>query len=189
MRLKSILILIILFTLFQISCKKSSDPNDPDNGKIVTVSDLLPKDNEISGWPLKACTCGKWTASNSSELQMAIDGGYELFAKNGFIEAAMQQYTGTVNAQKDITLEIQVYDQGKLENANNVFDDPNNIYPNPITPKNPPSTKSQIKKEFSSYTMKFTKTHYYITLSIQTNDDKAQDVIEIFAKNISDKIK
>jgi len=184
-------LLIILLLSIITACKKTSSPADSDDsGKIVTVSDLLPKDNEISGWQrLTGCSCYSWTASNNSELQSAIDGGYELFAKYGFVEAAMQKYQGSVNVQRNVPLEIQIYDQGKPENADAVFDDPSNVFPNPITPNSPPSPKAQIKKEYASYSMKFSKSRYYVLMSILTIDDKAQNVLEVFAANIAGKIR
>jgi hypothetical protein len=168
------------------SCNKSDSSSNTD---IVTIADLMPRENEISGWARIGGGEGQWKATNASELQNQIDGGSELFTNNGFVEAAMQSFTGTVNSQSGVTCEIQVYDQGSETNANTVFDDPNNVFAGPLTPSNPPSAKAQIRKDLFSWTIKFTKSHYYVLISILTSEDKGQDVLEVFANNVAGKIK
>jgi hypothetical protein len=175
---------VIAAILLFASCAKEDAPN---NNTIVTISDLLPKDNEISGWPRKAGSDAGWLATNSGELQQRIDGGFELFANHGFVEAAMQQFTGTVNGTAGIELEVQVYNQTTAAQADAVFDDPNNVFANPITPNNPPSTKAQITRNLAT-TMKFTKGKYYVLLTVLSSDDKAQDILEVFANNVAAKI-
>ena len=101
----------------------------------------------------------------------------------------MQSFTGTVNSQSGVACEIQIYDQGSEANANAVFDDPNNIFANAFAPSNPPSAKAQIRKDLFSWTMKFTKSRYYVLVNILTSEDKGQDVLEVFANNVAGKIK
>jgi hypothetical protein len=176
-------LVILIFGL--LACSKE---NSPTPG-VVSIADLLPRENEISSWARKSGSDASWAATNTSELQQRIDGGFELFSNHGFVEAAMQQYMGTVNSQSNIDLEIQIYNQNSQQQADAVFDDPNNIFPNPITPINPPSTKAQIRKDIYSFTMKFTKAKYYVLVTIMSNDDKAQAVLEVFASNVASKIK
>lgn len=178
-------IVISLFVLTFTSCKKDSTPSTPN---VVSISDLLPRDKDISNWSREAASDGSWIATNSTQLQEKIDGGFELYANHGFIEAAMQKYSGIVNGQA-AQLEAQVYNQGSAANADAVFDDPNNVFANPITPNNPPSAKAQISKDLFGYTMKYTKLKYYVRLTIISSDDKAQEIIEIFANNIASRIK
>ena len=182
--MKYFIVIAMFATIPFTGCSKEDKPTTPT---IVSISDLLPKDNEISGWPRQAGTDVSWIATNTTELQEKINGGFELFANHGFVEAAMQKYSGTVNGQPKIELEIQVYNQNTAAQADAVFDDPNNVFANPITPTDPPSAKSQISKGLA-YTMKFTKGKYYVLLTILSGDDKAQDVIEVFAKNVATKI-
>jgi hypothetical protein len=183
MRFLPIIALLALIAL--PGCSKQDTSSTPN---VVSISDLLPKDNEISGWSRVAGSDASWLATNSTELQEKIDGGYELYANHGFVEAAMQKFSGTVNGQPKIELEVQVYNQNTAALADAVFDDPNNVFANPITPTNPPSVKAQITKNLV-YTMKYTKNKYYVLLTILSGDDKAQDVIEVFANNVASKIK
>jgi len=181
MRLPSLLILIIFIT----GCDKASTPDSPD---IVTISDLLPRANEISGWDRMSGNDAAWLATNASELLYHINGGAELYTNHGFIEATMQLYSGIVNTQSGIECEVQIYDQGTESFARAVYDDPNNVFVNPITPSNPPSAKSQIRKDIFSHSMKFVASRYYVLISITSADDKARDVLEMFALNIAGRI-
>ncbi|GEM_PF-704788 len=167
------------------ACDKSDSGTEPD---IVTIADLMPRDNEISGWSQSGGSGGSWQAVNPSELQEQINGGSELYTNHGFVEAAMQSYTGKVNAQSGVVCEIQVYDQGTAENADEVFDDPNNVFASPIAPANPPATRAQIRKDLFSWTMKFVKDRYYVLISIITSEDKGQEVLEVFANNVAARI-
>ena len=180
-------IILPCFAILSIvaGCSKSDSPSNPD---LVSIADLMPRDNEISGWSKKAGGDASWLATNPTELNQKINGGSELYINKGFVEAAMQTYSGSVNSQSNITCEIQIYDQSSADLANQVFDDPNNIYANPITPSNPPSAKSQIRKDLFSYTMKYTKQRYYVLITIYSADDKAQEVLEVFANNVAGKI-
>ena len=167
------------------ACDKSDSGSNPD---IVSIVDLMPQQNEISGWGRAAGGDGSWLATNASELQDQINGGSELYTNHGFVEAAMQSYSGTVNTQSGVACEIQIYDQGADADAAAVFDDANNVFTNPITPSNPPSEKAQISKELFSYRMKFVKGRYYVLISILTSEDKGQEVLEVFATNVAGKI-
>ena len=182
--MKFLSLLSLIIVVFLAGCSKEDKPVTPN---IISISDLLPKANEISGWSRKSGADAAWIATNSSELQQKIDGGFELFANHGFVEAAMQLYSGTVNNQPNIDLDVQVYNQNTPAQADAVFDDPNNVFANPITPANPPSAKAQISKGLA-YTMKFTKGKYYVLLTILSGDDKAQNIIEVFANNVASKI-
>ena len=179
----TMLALAMLATLS--ACDKSDSSANPD---IVTIVDFMPQQNEISGWDRITGSDGGWSATNASELQEQINGGSELYTNHGFVEAAMQSYTGTVNTQSGVACEIQVYDQGSASDAEAVFDDANNVFTNPITPANPPTSKSQITRELFSYRMKFVKGQYYVLISILTSEDKGQEVLEVFANNVAGKM-
>lgn len=186
MRSTTVLSFLIITILLLIGCSKEDQPSQP---QVVSTKDLLPQDKEISNWDKQSGTDASWLASNTTQLQEKINGGFELFANHGFVEAAMQKYSGIVNKVSNIEFEAQIYNQASATNADGVFDDPNNVFANPIAPINPPSAKAQITKEVFSYTMKFTKSKYYVRMTCFSADEKAQNVLEIFANNIASKIK
>ena len=183
MRTTLLALAILVPAIFTASCDKSDGGT---NTNVVTITDLLPRDNEISGW---ARGSRDWVARNKDDLQREIDGGFEIFANHGFVEGAMQNFTGTVNQATGIECDVEVYDQRSAAEADALFEDPEKVFSSPIIPANPPSSKAQIQKDVFSYRMKFTKSKYFVTISIGSNDDKTQEVIEIFAKNIAGKIK
>jgi hypothetical protein len=183
---RTILPFLALILLATPACDKSDSGNNPD---IVSIVDLLPRENEISGWARIGGGDGSWHATNASELQEQINGGSELYTNRGFVEAAMQGLTGTVNTQSGVVCQIQIYDQGKESDAIAVFDDPNNVFASPITPSNPPSSKAQLRKDLFSWTMKFVKGRYYVLVNILTSEDKGQEVLEVFANNVAGKIR
>ena len=183
--MKRLFLCALISGIFLSACSKDTSSN---TNTVVSLADLFPKHNEISGWSLKGGSDAGWQAKNAAELQQAIDGGADLFTNHGFVEGAMQSYAGTVNTQADVELSIQLYDQQSAPDADAVFDDPNNTFANPIAPANPPSAKSQMRKDIFSHTMKFSKGKYYVLLTVMSADDKARDVLEVFAGNIAAKI-
>jgi len=176
-------VLLLLPAAVFVSCDKSDSTSDP---AVVTIIDLLPRDNEISGWNRSARA---WAARNKEELQNEIDGGFEIFFNQGFVEGAMQSYTGSVNAHSVVDCYVEVYDQRDSQGSRGLFDDPEKAFSNPIAPARPPSADAQIQKDVFSYRMKFTKGKYYVTITVGSSDDKAQEVIEIFGNNIAAKIR
>jgi hypothetical protein len=177
--------LILALLLPLAACDKSDTGT---NNTVITIADMMPRENEISGWARIGGGDGQWKATGPSELQNQINGGSEIFTNHGFVEAGMQAYSGTVNSQSGVSCQIQIYDQSSEENAAKVFDDPNNVFANALPAANPPSAKAQIRKDLFSWTMKFTKSRYYVLISIMTNEDKGQDVLEVFANNVAGKI-
>lgn len=172
--------------LVAAGCTKSDSPSGP---AVASITDLLPKDNEISGWPRKGGAGASWRATSAAELQAAIDGGAEIYTNHGFVEAAMQSYTGSVNQQAGVDCEVQIYDQASAVQATAVFEDPNMVYPAPIAPDNPPSALAQIRKDIFSHTMKFVKGRYFVQITLTSADDKAQAVLEMYANNVAAKIR
>ena len=180
--LPSLILFLLAFALVA-GCNKSDTPS---NSTVATITDLIPKDNEISGWTRASIS---WVARNKEDLQKEINGGFEIFAKHGFIEGAMQKFAGKVNATPNIECDVEVYNQNSATEADALFDDPEKAFSSPITPANPPSAKAQIQKDVFSYRMKFTKGKYYVTITIGSADDKTQEIIEVFASNVAAKIK
>ncbi|MDH7515679.1 MAG: hypothetical protein QHI48_07395 [Bacteroidota bacterium] len=177
------LYLIIVFFAPFFGCSKS---DTSPNAVIVSIKDILPRDNEISGW---VRTNRSWLARNADDLQREIDGGFEIYVNHGFVEGAMQGYIGRINDQTDVECEVEITDQHSSTEAQALFDDPQKAFSNPYTPTNPPSPNAQIEKRIFSYEMKFTKGKYYVAISLHNTDDKAEEVIGIFANNIGNKIR
>ena len=109
----------LLFLLAIIPVLIACSKKDTTNPTAVTVEDLLLKDNEISGWRKAG---NGWVASNENELFSHIDGSAPLYTKNGFVEAASQDYQGSILANQT-TIMLEIYNQRASANAKAVFDE------------------------------------------------------------------
>lgn len=91
--------------------------------------DLLPEENEITGWVFDTDSlCLEGTANDSTSLYAVIDGGAELYIDLGFVAGAFNGYT---DGSHPICIEI--YDQGSPSNAASVYQATNDGEYKPIT--------------------------------------------------------
>ena len=91
--------------------------------------DLLPEENEITGWVFDTDSlCLQGTANDSTSLYTIIDGGAELYIDLGFVAGAFDGYT---DGSHPICIEI--YDQGSPSNAASVYQATNDGEYKPIT--------------------------------------------------------
>lgn len=79
--------------------------------------DLLPEENEITGWVFDTDSlCLEGTANDSTSLYAIIDGGASLYIDRGFVAGAFNGYN---DGSHPICIEI--YDQGLKSNAASVY--------------------------------------------------------------------
>lgn len=91
--------------------------------------DLLPEENEITGWVFDTDSlCLEGIANDSTSLYAIIDGGAELYIDLGFVAGAFDGYT---DGSHPICIEI--YDQGSPSNAASVYQATNDGEYKPIT--------------------------------------------------------
>jgi hypothetical protein len=173
------IILGILIIFHFISCTKS-ESTEPE---IVTVQDLLPKSNDISGWQIGT---DSWYATNNEELNTAINGEAPIYTNNGFVEAAKQSYEGTVLGNNTL-INIRIFDQGSITNSEAVFDEITLQLSNPIDWSIGTGTEAKIERLLSQKIL-FWKSKYYIYCQIGLGSDEALDVLKTFANNIDSKI-
>ena len=172
---------ICFFIIIVIAgCSKDSITNS----KAVTPEDILTKDDEISGWKRSG---ESWTANSSGELNTYIDGEEPVYTRNGFIEAAMQKYEGTVLSSA-VTVEQRVFDQGSKENAASLLDELVLDLVNPIDWSTGAGDAAKIERLSMSQKILFRKSNYFISLTITSHLDEALDVLKTFAINIDSKI-
>ncbi|MBC8233148.1 hypothetical protein H8E77_26680, partial [bacterium] len=104
--------LICIAILITMSgCKKESEAGKKT---VLTPVNLLPGDNDISGWIRENAYD---EANDHDSLYALIDGAGEVFIENGFVSAAFQQYTsGTLKVH------LRIYNQGNEANAKKIYD-------------------------------------------------------------------
>ncbi len=81
-----------------------------------TPSDLLPGENEITGWTFVSDSCNSGLANDCTSLYDAIDGGADVYVDRGFVSGAYKGYTDGVHC-----ICVEVFDQGTYENALSVY--------------------------------------------------------------------
>jgi hypothetical protein len=179
MRFKFIILLFVFPFLILCSKKNATNP------EVVTVEDLLIKNNEISGW---LRTGEGWVVNSEKELYDKIDGYAEAFTKYGFVEGAQQDYQGTIlNSPSIVTL--QIFDQGTVSNAQNVFNDIATKLSNPENWGSPYLNEAKIERFTLSQNIVCRKSKYYIKLTVDSNLTEALELLKTFANNVGSKIK
>ncbi len=173
---------VLLFSIILISSLTCSKKNST-NPEIVTITDLLPQDNEISGW---VSTGNTWWATSSSELNQYINGEEPDYTKYGFREGAMQSYSGTVLENSTI-MEVRVFDQQSEENAQALFQELATRLVNPLV-WSEAGEEARIERFFLSQKIIFWKSKYFVSLTIDSGLDEALNVLKTFATNMDAKI-
>jgi hypothetical protein len=173
-------LLTILTVILLVACSKSTDNNEK------LIEDFLVRSNEITGWTFSG---SGWTANSISELTGYIDGEADIYQRYGFIEAAYQQYGGTVNSQS-ATLAIYIYNLGSAANALSTYNDPGLEMNGAIDWTGGAGDKSHYARNSGlSQTLSFIRKNYFVKLQIDADTDESLNVIKQFALNIDSKMK
>jgi hypothetical protein len=180
---KAILVVSICLSLILLpSCSK--DETGPEDTPLSPV-DLLPVDNEISGWTRDGAP---QTAEDSQGLWDMINGEGQVFLDNGFVECARQVYDGNVGGSAAEIRYLYVFDLGNAANAKAAYDDDRSGTGTAWT-DNPAGTEARIDDTaLFAYTIHFWEDKYFVKLTIDKKNDDALDVLKLFARNVSTKI-
>lgn len=172
-------LMILIIIIF--SCTK--DPTKTD--EIVSIEDLLVKNNEISGWQYGN---ESWIANNYQDLYNEIDGGAEVYNQHGFIEAANQTYQGQIDNQNR-QLKITIFNQGNETNSKAVFEHPDLGLNTGINLNNGTGTEAKYIRYGLSQVLAFYKKAYFVSLEMNYDTEESLNVTKQFALNISNSIK
>ncbi len=184
--MKKLLLLPLIFMFLFTACPKEEEeepPPPPPPPK--NAIDLLPRDNEISGWTKSEAIK---TAETAEQLTALIDGEAVPYINNNFKEAVFQKYSGTIGSNT-IPLEVRVFDMRDSINARNVYKDVGTGSETPWT-DNPPGVEARINDSFLfSYMVEFREDKFYLRIVIDEKSSTALDITKLFAHNISAAIK
>jgi hypothetical protein len=175
---KIVLFFIIIVCAIACSKKETTSP------EVVTITDLLPRDNEISGWTR---TGNSWWATSSSGLNQFINGEEPDYTRHGFVEGAMQAYEGSVLGTP-ATVEVRVFDQQSGDNASALFDELAVRLVNPIDWSSGAGEDAKIERFPLSQRIIFWNSKYFVSMTIDSGLDEALDVLRTFANNVDTKI-
>ena len=150
----------------------------------INILDLLPDDNEITGWIQNESTR---YAETADQLTSIINGEAVPYINNGFRAAVFQEYEGIIDTNI-IQLNVRIFDMGDTINAKNVYDEV-------ATPgdsawfNNNPGREARINVSFLfSYQIDFWADSFFVRTIINDKSNDGLGVAKAFAFNISDAI-
>lgn len=184
--MKKLLSCFLLFALCLVACRKDDEegppPTPPPTQK--NAIDLLPRDNEISGWTKSEAVR---IASTGDELTAIIDGEAVPYINNNFKDAVFQKYQGVIGSTT-VTLEVRIFDMRDTTNTRKVYKDVAAGGEQPWA--NHPGVEGRINDSFLfDYMVEFWEAKFYTRIFIQEKSAAALDIAKTFGLNVSAAIK
>jgi hypothetical protein len=178
---KSLLIpfLLILF----IAC------TEEEGTQTVEVVDLIPQDNEISGWVRDG---DMDVAENETQLYALINGEGVVYVDNGFVKSAFQDYQGEVTGNLR-SIRLRIFDMGNTTNASAVYHD-SRIENGNETPWNEAGhagTEARYDENLLfDYRLDFWENRFYVEIVIYgEKTPQGLNITKLFALNVSEAIR
>jgi len=183
--MKKLLSFSLIFALFFVACPKEEEEEPPPTPPAQkNAIDLLPKDNEISGWTKSEAVR---IASTGDELTAIIDGEAVHYINNNFKEAVFQNYQGVIGSST-VSLEVRIFDMRDTTNTRKVYKDVAAGGEQPWD--NHPGVEGRINDSFlASYMVEFWEAKFYVRIVIREKSAAALDIAKTFGLNISAAIK
>jgi hypothetical protein len=173
---------IFVFALWSVQCKKNAASSD----EILSIEDLLVKNNDITGWSYDGAT---WQANNISELTTYINGGAEIYQRHGFIEAAHQTYRGKID-NADRQLKLTIYNQGNENQAKATYEDPDIGLIGALDWADGAGQEAHyIRYSGLSQALTFYSNSYFVYLEITYDTEESLNILKQFALNVNGRIK
>jgi hypothetical protein len=143
-------------------------------------ADLLPLDNDISGFAKKGSTA---VMTDQQTILNAIDGAAEVYILFNFREGVEQLYS---NGSVDI--DVQIFNQGDPQNALDLYNN-SAIYPtSPLTIDQPDAKVVVENAAATAYRIQYTRQNIFMRISTTVKSDFALNMAKQFYRNIDNKI-
>ncbi len=141
--------------------------------------ELIPLDNEISGWNRDGAMR---TAENETQLYELIDGEAVDYLNNGFVKCAFQMFLGDVSGST-VDLEVRAYDMADSTNSNAIYD----VFERGQTPwtQGQAGSEARIEQSLFSCTVDFWDDKFYVWVTISDASEPALDIAKLFALNVA----
>jgi len=178
------MILSILIAIFGCSGDSNDDDDDNGSGTLLSPADLLPDEDDISGWKSFA---PYEEAEDFDSLYIFINGGAELYIQNGFISGVFQVYNDCVGDVCGLrVIRVRIYDQGNTDNAQAVYEE---VSTGIGIPWNGAGADARIDESgLASLAVEFWQRNFFVQVIIEEKSDEALNIIKLFAAHISDEI-
>lgn len=169
--MKKIMILGLLVLI--ITCtKEANEPKD--------ALDLVPLDNEISGWTRSSAL---EIAENETQLFALIDGEGQIYVDHGFVKFVRQYYSGSLGE-----VQLRIIDMEDTTKAKALYDDTGDGSEIAWT-DNHAGQEARYKlvtgPAISYYVLDFWDDKFYVYVYIGDGTQAGLDVAKLFGLNIS----
>jgi hypothetical protein len=166
---------------FALEAAHLADSTAPPPDEPVDVVSLVPGDNEISGWTRSSAM---QVAETPTQLEAIIDGEAVPYENNHFVKCAFQNYSGDIGGSP-IELDLRIFDMGDTTNAKNVYAEVAAGTEVPWTGDNPGVEARTDESFLFAYRVEFRDDRFYFRADIMDKSTGAQDVVKLFARNVS----
>jgi len=148
--------------------------------------DLVPADNEISGWTRSGAMD---IAENETQLLDLINGEGQVFVDNDFVKFVQQRYQGELSGNQR-ELRLWIVDMGDTTTAKDVYDETGFGGETPWTEEGHAGTEARIDEgSGASYRIDFWEDTFYIMLTLDEKTQAGLSVAKLFAINVSEAIR
>jgi hypothetical protein len=150
--------------------------------RLLGLVNLLPADNEITGWKRSEKTL---RASTEEELYRIFDGGASLYTQHGFHSFLGQSY----KEAKGTELEVYIFDQGTAQNTDDLFENP---YTKPSRIREVANLGEKARIDMTPlfcYGVDFIQGGFFVRVIIQERTEEGLNTAISFARSISKRIK
>lgn len=176
---KLLLLSFILISIFVVCKKDEGELPTPPTPK--NAIDLLPKDNEISGWTKPEAAR---IAETGDQLTAIIDGEAVPYINNNFKEAVFQKYSGTIGGNA-VPMDVRIFDMRDTVNTRKVYKDVASGQEIPWSDPRPGVEARIDETGLFSYRVDFWEERFFIRIIIDDKTTAGLDVAKAFANNIS----
>ncbi|TET59720.1 MAG: hypothetical protein E3J47_08045 [Candidatus Stahlbacteria bacterium] len=171
---------LLIFGLALLFCFCAQE----DQTETKDVVDLVPTDNEISGWTRSSAMT---VAEGETQLYALINGAGQVYIDNGFVKSAFQNYVGEVSGNPIVELKLQIFDQGDTTNAKNVYDEVAQGTETPWIEQDHAGMEARyelVTTGFGYYILEFWNDRFYTYIEINDGTQAGLDIAKLFALNI-----
>jgi hypothetical protein len=161
-----------------LACAFIACAGNDDGPGLADVVDLIPRDNEISGW---SRTGDMQVAENETQLWDLIDGEGVVFVDHGFVKCAFQEFSGQVQSSAR-TVDVRAFDMGDTANARAVYHDSRLETGGEIPWIDPGHAGVEARYEIlvGYFIIEFWHDRFYVDITIDDAATEAQNVAKLF---------
>jgi hypothetical protein len=173
----------LVFIAILIAMAGCTEELEEGDKALLTPADMLPYDNDISGW----IRLGTYDEANDYDgLYDLIDGGAEVFIDNGFVSAAFQIYNNCEESVCTAPVHLRIYDQGNEANAQAVYD---KAATGIGIPWDGAGAEARVDESgLASYMVEFWRRSFFVQVIIEDRTEEALSIAKLFASHVSREI-